>query len=450
MIKRKHFPVYLFVIGLTLLAILVVVTPARAFEFQSGDDIFIQQGEVVEDDLYVGAENFTLEGTIKGDLVVFGSVIKVNPGGVIEGDLLAAGQTIIIEGEVQDDARVAGAAIVLGSEGVVADDLIASGFSFETMTGSQVGGDALFAGFQAKLGGDIEGSLVVFANGLALQGSVGGDVSAELGVAQDIPPFIPFGLIPNMPPVPSVSGGLTVGPGAQIGGDLEYTSEQRFAVPGGVVTGEETQIEPAPPPEGELEEQEERVAPSSASTWFWQNLRNLLALLVLGLLMSWLTPRFLEKSTQTLRSKPWHSLGLGLLSFAAIFFAVLIVGAVTVLLTLLLGLVTLGELVWVTILAGLLVVAILVFVFAISVWYLSKLVASFLVGRLILERIKPDWAESQYWPMVLGVILFAILVSIPYLGWLIGTVAMLFGLGALFLLEIDWIRGMWSGQPDEE
>jgi hypothetical protein len=82
--------------------------------------------------------------------------------------------------------------------------------------------------------------------------------------------------------------------------------------------------------------------------------------------------------------------------------------------------------------------------------YLSKLVASFLVGRLILERIKPEWAESRYWPMVLGVILFAILVSIPYVGWLIGTLAMLFGLGALFLLEIDWIRGMWSRQVDEE
>jgi hypothetical protein len=213
------------------------------------------------------------------------------------------------------------------------------------------------------------------------------------------------------------------------------------------VTGDETQIEPAPSPE---EEQEEQVVPSSTNVWFIRNLRNLLALLVLGLLMAWLTPGFLGKSATQLRSKPWHSLGLGLLSFAVIFFAVLILGAVTVLLTLILGLITLGELVWVTIIAGILVISILVFVFIISVMYLSKLVASFLVGRLILERIKPEWAESRYWPMVLGVILFAILVSIPYVGWLIGTLAMLFGLGALFLLEIDWIRGMWSRQVDEE
>jgi cytoskeletal protein CcmA (bactofilin family) len=447
MLKRKYFPIYLFAIGLTLLSILAVVTPARALEFKSGGDILIPQGEVVADDLYVGAENFTLEGTIKGDLVVFASVVHITPGGVVEGDLLAGAQTIIIEGEVQDDARVGGAAIVLGSDAVIADDLITSGYSLETMTGSQVGGDVLFAGFQAKLSGDIEGSLVVFANGLDLQGSVGGDVTAELGSAEDIPPFLPFGFIPNMPPIPSVSGGLTVGSGAQIGGDLEYTSEQRFEIPGGIVTGEETRIEPAPSPEEELEEQ---VTPSSVNIWFIQNLRNLLALLVLGLLMAWLTPRFLENSAQALRSKPWHSLGLGLLSFAVIFFAVLILGAVTVLLTLILGLITLGELVWVTIIAGILVISILVFVFIISVMYLSKLVASFLVGRLILERIKPEWAESRYWPMVLGVILFAILVSIPYVGWLIGTLAMLFGLGALFLLEIDWIRGMWSRQVDEE
>ena len=75
---------------------------------------------------------------------------------------------------------------------------------------------------------------------------------------------------------------------------------------------------------------------------------------------------------------------------------------------------------------------------------------SFVAGRFILERIKADWAKSRYWPMILGVILFAILAAIPYLGWLIAVIVILFGLGALFLLEIDWFRGMSARRTENE
>jgi len=183
---------------------------------------------------------------------------------------------------------------------------------------------------------------MVFGNGLELQGNVAGSVVAELGSAQAMPPFVPFGFIPNMPAVPSVPGGLTVGSQAEIGGNLEYTSEVITTIPEGAVTGDETRIEPAPSPDAESEEP---VAPSNTGVWFRQKLGNLLALLVLGMLMAWLTPRLLDQGEQSLRSKPWHSLGLGLLSFVVFFFGVLILGAVTVLLTLLLGVITLGELV---------------------------------------------------------------------------------------------------------
>lgn len=445
--KKRYIRLSLFILGLTLLSILVVVNPARAFEFKSGNNVLIPAGEVVEDDLYASADSFVLEGTIEGDLVIFASTVTINSSAVIEGDLIAGAQSIIVEGAVQDDIRVAGAAIVLGDDSTVGDDLVAAGYSLETMTGSQVGGDALFAGYQAKLGGDIEGSLRVFANGLDLQGSVAGDVTAELGTAQDMPPFSPFAFIPNMPSVPSVSGGLTIGSRALIGGDLEYTSEEIFVIPEGIVAGEETRIEPTPQPE---QIEEKPAAPSRTSVWLRQNISNLLTLLILGLLMAWLTPGFLNRSAQALRTKPWHSLGLGILSYAVIFFAVLILGGVTVLLTLILGVITLGELVGATITAGILVISIVVFLFVFSAAYLSKLVASYVATRFLLERIKPEWAENRYWSMVLGVIIFAILASIPYLGWLISVVAILFGLGALFLLEIELIKGLWSRQMEKE
>jgi hypothetical protein len=36
-------------------------------------------------------------------------------------------------------------------------------------------------------------------------------------------------------------------------------------------------------------------------------------------------------------------------------------------------------------------------------------------------------------PLLVGVILFALIVSIPYLGWVISVISTMFGLGALWL-----------------
>ena len=58
-----------------LIAILALAfaTPAMAFDGRSGDNVTIEADEVIDDDLYVTAANFTLEGTVNGDLIVFGA-----------------------------------------------------------------------------------------------------------------------------------------------------------------------------------------------------------------------------------------------------------------------------------------------------------------------------------------------------------------------------------------
>jgi protein-S-isoprenylcysteine O-methyltransferase Ste14 len=81
--------------------------------------------------------------------------------------------------------------------------------------------------------------------------------------------------------------------------------------------------------------------------------------------------------------------------------------------------------------------ALLVFFFSIAVTYVTKVVVSFLGGRLILAGLKPDWAEGRIWPLVVGVILFVIVTAIPILGWLVNLAVVLLGLGALWLLGRD-------------
>ena len=95
----------------TMLALLslALVTPALAFEGRDGDKVVIAADEVIDDDLYVGANEFILDGTVTGDLIVGGTIITIN--GTVEGDLWAAGQVIIVNGTVKDDARIAGAGL---------------------------------------------------------------------------------------------------------------------------------------------------------------------------------------------------------------------------------------------------------------------------------------------------------------------------------------------------
>ena len=128
--------------GLVLLAALLAVPTALAFEGREGDTVTIEADEVIEDDLYIAAGEFTLDGTVKGDLFVVGGILEIN--GTIEGDLVAAGQSIAINGTVEDDARIAGYALTI--DGDVADDMIAAGFSVEHEPEATAGGDLLSVG----------------------------------------------------------------------------------------------------------------------------------------------------------------------------------------------------------------------------------------------------------------------------------------------------------------
>jgi hypothetical protein len=82
---------------------------------------------------------------------------------------------------------------------------------------------------------------------------------------------------------------------------------------------------------------------------------------------------------------------------------------------------------------GLLGIFVLVFGFTLAMAYVAQIIVSVLGGKLILEKVKPEWAEHKVWPLVLGVVLFALLTSIPVLGALVGLVVVLMGLGALWI-----------------
>jgi len=438
---------------LTLIFILAMffVPTAIAGETRSGQTIEIKQGEVVPDDLYVFADTVLVNGTIKGDLISFSTKVVIGPTGVIEEDLIAAGQALDIQGVVRDDARVAGAAIVLGDAAQIGDDLMSAGYSLETKPGSQIGGSLTFGGYQALLAGTVEGDLVFGGNSLDLQGKVGGDAKAEVGGTEAKLPFNPFAFIPNMPSIPTVPAGLTIGDNASIGGSLTYEAPKEASIPPGAVSGqtEYTQVVvPTKAPKGETEAREEPVSTSqrlitATANWVKTFMRHLMSLLIVGLLVAWLYPRLLSGSGETLKIRPWASLGVGILTGVAFWLLMPLITFLLIVVIIVLGLASVGGLVFPALLIMILILIGLSLAFLISGSYFSKLIIGQVIGQLILGGFKSPAANHRFWPWLLGLVIFIFLWSIPYVGWILNVLAVLFGLGAFVL----WLFGLRkSGQ----
>jgi hypothetical protein len=71
--------------------------------------------------------------------------------------------------------------------------------------------------------------------------------------------------------------------------------------------------------------------------------------------------------------------------------------------------------------------------FWLSVFYISKIVVAFLFGRLLAGMVSKKAASGRLVPLFFGVIIYALIASIPYLGFVVSALATFFGLGALWV-----------------
>jgi cytoskeletal protein CcmA (bactofilin family) len=427
--------------GLILLVALFAVPVVHAFEGRGGDIVIIEANEVIEDDLYVAAGEFTLDGTVKGDLVVVGSTLTIN--GTVEGDLIAAGQSVIVNGSVEDDARVAGFALTI--EGDVSDDVIAVGFSLEGGEESSIGGDVLYAGYQALLDGDIGGNVDASGGAMRIAGTIEGDAKIDVGgtdPGEQIPPFYSF--IPNLPAVPSVPAGLTVAEGARIDGDLDYTANAQADVPGDAVGGD-IDFNRYVPAETEAER---RPAPSLAvrtGRWFLRQFRRLVTLLLIGTLMMWIVPDWTRKLAKNVENQPLPSLGWGVVAIAVFGVLMVLLIIATVVLTIVFGVVTLGGLAGRFAVLGGIVTSATGFSFSLLWRYVTSIAIGLLLGQLIFRALNSSAEQNRWWPMVLGVVILVIITAVPVLGWLARLGVVLLGLGAIWI----WGRDLLTSRGED-
>ena len=420
-----------------LLGLFWQVPVAWAGEFKGGEEVIIGPDEVIGDDLYVGAGTIIVEGTIKGDLIATGGEIVIN--GVVEEDFWGAAGYITINGEVQGDVRMAGSVLILGPNAQIADDVFAAGYSLQAVAGSDIGGSLYWAGYQAMLAGEIEEDVNGAMSALDISGVIKGNVAVEVGEPNpDFEQMLP--LLKTWMPAPMQPPGFRVTEESEIGGRLTYISGSEGTIaPEAEIAGGVVYQTPVPPPVEE-EEAEELTPAQLARDWSLDQLRRFIALLLIGLILLLVVPGPMREAASALQTRPWSSLGWGILVVIFACIAVPVIAFAVIALDVILGLLGFGGLVVSITGLGLLTNTAIIAGLLVAAGYITKVVFSFLVGRMILERIQGSWGAGRFWPLLIGVVLFSIVRAVPYLGWFFGLVVTLLGLGALWLMAWESLR----------
>ncbi|MCJ7426282.1 MAG: hypothetical protein MUO17_04025 [Dehalococcoidales bacterium] len=367
----KHIFRGLAVLFLVVLATVLLAVPVSAAEVRGLESVTIASGEVIDDDLYVAGSTITIDGTVNGDLWAVGGTVNIN--GIVNGDVVAAVSTLNIDGEVGQAVRVVGATININ--GSIGDDLMVGGGNLTIGSAASIGGDLLFAASKVRIDGVIYGYIRGAGDEVSLADGVGGDV--QIGVDE-----------------------LTVTSSAFIEGDLTYTSENEAVIQSGAQVGG-TITHNIPKLEWPFRA---GIIPTILG-----RLLSFLMILAIGVVIVLVAPRRMALMADTIRNKPWWSLGWG----AIVLFATP-VAAIVVCITIVgipLGLIGLA-------------------LYGIAI-YLSQIPVALFIGRWIIGYFaKTDSRAIMVGALALGLAILCLLRLIPYAGFVIGLAAVLFGLGA--------------------
>jgi cytoskeletal protein CcmA (bactofilin family) len=400
------------------------------------DDVFLSADKVemlgtVNGMLFAGGEEVNINGVVNGDVIAFGSNVIVGEGAKITGNLFAGAGNVEVRGEVTGSVLGGAGSLVLGETAKVGRNVYYGGFSFEQKTGSVVGVDLMVGGYQAILSGEVTRDLRFGGAALELNGNVGRNASIEVASPANgqVNPMMFY----NQPGMPkAIDPGLRISKDARVGGKLVYTSEveQASAIQsqpaGGIVYQ-------TPVPEEQPQTQPSIEVRYPVLGWFFKLVRNLVTLLILGALVLWLLPSLFQRVVDAAKAKPLPAAGWGLVGVIVGYVGAFIAGVVILLVGILIAAVSLGGLSRAFFGVGYSGLGLLVAVFTLLVSYGSKLVVAFLAGHLFVEKLMPEAKSPKVWALVIGVVFYAILRSIPILGWLIGAVVTVIGLGAMWL-----------------
>jgi len=368
-----------------LLLLLFVITPAVwAREQRTTRVITVPVNQVITKDFYIsGGDVVEISGTVNGDVIVGAGQLMID--GTVNGDVLVAGGMLDISGTVSEDARVAGGQINI--TGKIGRNLTVVGGDVNISENAEIVGGVVIGAGSVRLAGEIGGDVLIGAGNVTLSNVIGGDVEVYSGV-------------------------LLVTSGANIGGDLVYTSEEEAEIDKQAsISGQ--LLRKTPPVVGlDAEKKAKNVLDNLFAFNFKTKLISFLSALIVGLILIRLFPKYAEMTKGVLRDNPWKALLYGVLFLFITPFAVL------ALLITILG-IPLA-------LFGIMVLG--------TYFYLSKIFVANWLGA----KIPVGDKKNAYLSFALGLAGFYLITSLPFIGGFLSFAAMFFGIGAGLLACKDF------------
>ena len=147
-------------------------------------------------------------------------------------------------------------------------------------------------------------------------------------------------------------------------------------------------------------------------------------------------PTLFKRTVDQLRANPLPSAGYGILTILGGYLSILLAGIVILSVSILLTAISVGGLRNATFGFGFTALALISTVLTMLVIYGSKLIVCYLVGEWIVGKIAPQSkaAKSIFWPLAVGVVIYSILRTLPFVGWIFALLAIVFGMGAMLLV----------------
>ncbi len=333
-------------------------------------------------------------GVAAAEEQVGGSVI-VDENETVSEDLTAIGGSITVRGTVEGDVQAIGGDVVIedGAEVTGAVEATAGSVRID----GNVGGNVTVAGGSVSVGqpGSIGGAFQASTGSVVVAGSVEGD--AKLG-----------------------AGSITLAPTATFGGDVEYDvgDDGEFTNDGADVAGEIIE-NPDLEAGGDLFDFN---IPEFSGPIF--GVYGFLVNLVAGGLLLLVVPETSRRIGETVTEKPLRTgaIGLAALIGVPIVFTLLAISIVGIPIAF----------------AGLMA-------YGLAIW-LAGVYARYAIGEWVLSYTDTD---SRWAALGVGLVLVAVLVRIPFVGWVVDLVVPLLGLGAIAVLAYRFVSQQRGSEPSE-
>jgi hypothetical protein len=429
--KRKRRLVFL----LALLVLLGIAGQAEASDGMRGDRCEVGPDDYIVEDFYFFCRILDVYGTIEGDLIGVAAEITLHRGSRVTGDVWAGGGRLLVEGAVGDDMHFFGLTTIITDVARFTNprvDLMAVTLNAEIQKDAVLPGDLLVYGYQARVAGTVGGDIDFGGEALVIEGVVVGRVDAEVGDARrsaDVPDLPFFDLSFENP-------GLYIAPGALIERDVAYRSVTQAQIPPDTVRGRVRFERIGGQPDIT------RVAqPDDAAKLLREYLaavvRDVLSLVILGAVALRLVPNVVRQPAIQVRRRTIPAIGWGLATFMLsipLVIAVLLVGLLVVAILYTIGL---GALTLLTGVGVLLVTGGMVGGFTFLLFFMGRVVISFVVGQLLYRYVLRIQALGQFrhWlgMLALGAVIYASVTNLPLpaMGLVLELITALAGVGAV-------------------